>query len=107
MEYCIRTMGITELSTFLRQIGHDLRKIGDPLQGIVSFFGGNLIYGRVRSKILSRGLVHSQTMAQSIWEIMWLCQLLMEVGIKNSVSTKLWCDKQAAIHIASNPVFHE
>ena len=46
-------------------------------------------------------------MAQSICEIMWLHQLLAEVGIKTSVPTKLWCDNQTAHHIASNLVFHE
>ena len=46
-------------------------------------------------------------MTQSECEIMWICQLLMEVGIKTSVPTKLWCDNQAVMHIASNLVFHE
>ena len=46
-------------------------------------------------------------MTQSIYEIMWIHQLLMEVGIETSVPTKLWCDKQIAMHIASNPIFHE
>ena len=46
-------------------------------------------------------------MAQSMCEIMWLHQLLMEVGIKTVVPTKLWCDNQVVLHIASNPVFHE
>ena len=31
----------------------------------------------------------------------------MEVGIKTPVPTKLWCDNQATLHIASNLVFHE
>ena len=35
---------------------------------------------------------------------MWLHQLLVEVDIKTSVPTKLWCDNQVALHIASNPV---
>ena len=38
---------------------------------------------------------------------MWLHQLLAQVGIKTSVLAKLWCDNQAALHIASNHVFHE
>ena len=46
-------------------------------------------------------------MAQSICQIMWIRQLLMKVGIETSVPAKLWCDNQAAMHIASNPVCHE
>ena len=46
-------------------------------------------------------------MTQSVCEIMWLHQLLMEVGIETPVPTKLWCDNQAALHIAYNLVFHE
>ena len=46
-------------------------------------------------------------MTQSICEIIWVHQLLSEVGFKVSMPAKLWCDNQAAIHIASNLVFHE
>ena len=46
-------------------------------------------------------------MTQFICEIMWICQLLMKVGIETSVPVKLWCDNQAAMHITSNSVFHE
>ena len=46
-------------------------------------------------------------MIQSVCEIMWIRQLLMEVGIESSFPAKLWCDNQAAVHIASNLVFHE
>ena len=46
-------------------------------------------------------------MTQSVCEIMWLHQLLMEVDIETPVPTKLLCYNQAALHIASNLVFHE
>ena len=38
---------------------------------------------------------------------MWICQLLREVGIETSLPVKIWCDNQVAMHITSNPVFHE
>ena len=46
-------------------------------------------------------------MTQFVCEIMWLHLLLVEVGIKTSVLAKLWCDNQAAFHIAFNLVFHK
>ena len=48
-----------------------------------------------------------RVMAQSVCEIMWIRQLLMEVGLETSIPTKLWCENQAIMHIVSNPVFHE
>ena len=46
-------------------------------------------------------------MTQFVCEIMWIHQLLMEVGIETSIPAKPWCDNQVAMHIASNPVFQE
>ena len=46
-------------------------------------------------------------MAQSVCEIMWIRQFLMEVGIETSLQVKFWGDNQAVMHIASNPVFHQ
>ena len=40
-------------------------------------------------------------------EVIWIYQLLIEVGFQVSIKSKLWCDNQAAIHITSNPIFHE
>ena len=40
MKYCIKIMGILELSAFQTQIGQNLRKIGDPPQDIVSLLEG-------------------------------------------------------------------
>ena len=59
--------------------------------------------------VISRSSAKSEygAMAQSVCEIMWLHKLLMEVGIKTPIPSKLWCDNQTTLHIASNPVFHE
>ena len=46
-------------------------------------------------------------MARSVCEIIWVYQFLDKVGMKVPIPTKIWCDNQAAIHIASNHVFHE
>ena len=74
------------------------------------FFLGNLISWKSKKQsFVSQSSAESEyrAMAQSACEIMWIRQLLMEVGIETSVPSKLWCDNQAAMHIASNPVFHE
>ena len=46
-------------------------------------------------------------MALFVCEIMWIRQLLMEVGIKTSIPGKLWYDNQVIMHVASNSIFHE
>ena len=78
--------------------------------GYCIFVGGNLVSWKSKKRnIDSRSSAEAEhrAMAKSVCEIIWVYQLLSEVGIKVSVPTKLWCDNQAALHIASNPVFHE
>ena len=78
--------------------------------GYCVFVGGNLVSWKSKKQnVVSRSSAESEyrAMAQSICEIMWLYQLLTEIGLKVSIPSKLWCDNQAALHIASNPVFHE
>ena len=62
-----------------------------------------------KQSVVSRSSVESKykAMAKSVCEIMWIRQLLMEVGIETSIPAKLWCDNQVVMHIASNPEFHE
>ena len=78
--------------------------------GYYVFVSGNLVSWKSKKQgVVSRSSAESKyrAMAQSAYKIMWLHQLLMEVGIKTVVPAKLWCDNQAALHIASNLVFHE
>ncbi|XP_054820732.1 secreted RxLR effector protein 161-like [Prosopis cineraria] len=48
-----------------------------------------------------------RAMACTVSEVLWLRWLLKELQEQQSKATSLYCDNQAAIHIATNPVFHE
>lgn len=48
-----------------------------------------------------------RAMAQATCELMWVRHLLAEIRLGESSPMQLWCDNEAAIHIASKPVFHE
>ncbi|XP_039065501.1 uncharacterized mitochondrial protein AtMg00810-like [Hibiscus syriacus] len=46
-------------------------------------------------------------MASTVEELVWLRGLTKELGIEHHEPTTLYCDNQAALHIAANPVYHE
>ena len=78
--------------------------------GYCVFFGGNLVAWKSKKQsVVSRSSAESEyrAMAQATCEIIWIHQLLCEVGMKCTMPAKLWCDNQAVLHIAANPVYHE
>ncbi|CAH9083140.1 unnamed protein product [Cuscuta epithymum] len=78
--------------------------------GYCVFVGGNLVSWKSKKQnVVSRSSAESEyrAMAQSACEIIWINHLLSEIGLKTPMPAKLWCDNQAAIHIANNLVFHE
>jgi len=46
-------------------------------------------------------------MAITCCEITWLLYILKDLNVKHEQPVKLFFDNKAAIHIASNPVFHK
>ncbi|CAN0826930.1 Retrovirus-related Pol polyprotein from transposon RE1 [Linum grandiflorum] len=62
-----------------------------------------------KQQVVSRSSAEAEyrAMATTVSEVVWLHHLLKEFGVDVTESTRLYCDNQAALHIASNPVFHE
>ena len=48
-----------------------------------------------------------RAMAAVAFEITWLRQLLQQLKFGDTQDTRLLCDNQVALHISSNPIFHE
>ncbi|KAG7640636.1 Integrase catalytic core [Arabidopsis suecica] len=48
-----------------------------------------------------------RAMAYTLKEIKWLKALMTTLGVDHTQPILLFCDSQATIHIAANPVFHE
>jgi hypothetical protein len=48
-----------------------------------------------------------RAMTTTASELIWIKQLLDDLGIKHQASLKIFCDNQAVTHIISNPIFHE
>ena len=71
---------------------------------------GNLVYWKSKKKdVVARlsGEAKYQAIALATCELIWLKHLLQELRFGNINQMHLICDNQAALHIASNPMFHK
>jgi hypothetical protein len=57
--------------------------------------------------VQSSAKVACRTMAHTTSELTRLQYFLHEIGFSAPTPIPLFCDNQAALHIASNPIFHE
>lgn len=62
-----------------------------------------------RQSVVARSSAEAEyrSMALTVCEVMWLKQLLKDLGLSNMKSVPLFCDNQAALAISANPVHHE
>ncbi|XP_073227016.1 uncharacterized protein [Cicer arietinum] len=78
--------------------------------GYCVLVGGNLISWRSKKQnIVARSSAEAKycVVAATACELTWLKQLLKQLKLGDVNVMKLICDNQVALHIASNPVFHE
>jgi hypothetical protein len=78
--------------------------------GYCFFMGSSLISWKAKKQqtvARSSSEAEYRALASAVCELQWLLYLLCDLGVKCSRPPVLYCDSQSAIHIASNPVFHE
>ncbi|KAF5769258.1 putative soyasaponin III rhamnosyltransferase [Helianthus annuus] len=79
------------------------------ITGYCIFLGQDLISWKSKKQTVSRssGEAEYRAMCSATCEVVWIVNLLSELGVNCKVPVRLYCDSSAAISIAANPVFHE
>ncbi|XP_019086215.1 PREDICTED: uncharacterized protein LOC109126808 [Camelina sativa] len=76
---------------------------------VVSLGGSPVSWKTKKQQVVSRSSAEAVYMAMSmaLCEVKWLKELLLTFGVTHSAHVAFFCDNEAALHIAANPVFHE
>ena len=85
-------------------------EIRKSLTGFCVLLGSSLISWKAKKQtVVSRSSTEAKyrAMAATTCEIMWLLSLLKDLNVKNQLTVNLCCDNMSAMHLISNPVFHE
>ncbi|KAJ0459040.1 putative RNA-directed DNA polymerase [Helianthus annuus] len=78
--------------------------------GFCVFLGSNLVSWKSKKQSTvsrSSGEAEYRSMCSATCELVWLVNILSELKVNCKLPIQLFCDSNAAISIAANPVFHE
>jgi histone deacetylase 1/2 len=77
--------------------------------GFAVFVGSNLVSWTARKQpTVSRSSTEAEykALANATAEVIWVHNLLTELGISHPKSASLWCDNLGATYLSANPIFH-
>ncbi|KAL8100716.1 hypothetical protein AgCh_032828 [Apium graveolens] len=80
------------------------------LTGFCVLLGDSLVTWKCKKQqIISRSSAEAEyrALADTCCELTWIVSLLTEMQFSDLTPIQLFCDNKSALHIASNPVFHE
>ncbi|CAJ2678277.1 unnamed protein product [Trifolium pratense] len=80
------------------------------ITGYCFFIGQSLVCWKSKKQLTvskSSSEAEYRALASTTCELQWLTYLLRDLQIHTDKLSTLYCDSQSALHIASNPVFHE
>ena len=80
------------------------------ITGFCVFLGDSLVSWKAKKQTtVSRSSAEAEyrAIAATTSELVWLSQLLKDLDVHLSLPVVLFCDNQAAVHIACNPIFYE
>jgi hypothetical protein len=78
--------------------------------GYCFFLGSSLISWKAKKQMtvsISSSEAEYRALSTAISELIWLLYLMKDLNITCSKPPVIYCDSHSAMHIASNPVFHE